>query len=682
MKKLFIEFLKKDWLIIATYFILILAVGNSVFSIVFRQKIINNTNIKEQVLAITKNIEMMNTYINLADLGLRGYMLIPEEQLLSPSDGSFLNFQTNLNELRSNLIQLGYDDSKMDDAERVIQDYMKLVGEMIAMCKAGNVDEAIDILATDPGYKAWQVYSLFDQDAREFIDQISVSTYENYSESTFRMMLIQIVFFILSTPVLIVIIITIRKSQRHRKQLYQKLDESDRQYIFKGNDKDEQERDESDIISRIINNLKQIRGFIQKITEGDYSIFWPGLNENYSSLNSDTIAGELTKMRDQMKSVKEEDEKRIWVSQGLSDFATIIRNKQSDFKSLSEELISSLVKYLDVQMGGIFILNRDHEEGQMLELTACYAYNRLKTLEKKIPVDKGLVGQCYLEGETIYMTKVPQDFVNITSGLGDTRPGCILIVPLKLNDNIEGVVELASLKEFEDHEIEFVEKLGETIASAITTTRASQNTKVLLEQTQQQAEEMRAQEEEMRQNMEELQATQEQMHRKNEEVEALLKSANEREEYMKKQNENIQTEKKILETETAILNTLMDLLPERITIKDDQGKFLKISESKYKTLRAQGYKNMIGKSDLDIFGEEHFKKSFAVEKELMMSKKPVLDVLEHINISKDHAIWGLTSRVPFVNKEGKVLGTIVVTRDITKEKNCEDELQKMKASLS
>jgi PAS domain S-box-containing protein len=300
-------------------------------------------------------------------------------------------------------------------------------------------------------------------------------------------------------------------------------------------------------------------------------------------------------------------------------------------------------------------------------------------LEKKVPPGKGLVGQCYLEGDTIYMKEVPQDFVNITSGLGDARPNCVLIVPLKLNDKIEGVIELASLKPFAEHEIEFIEKLGETLASAIITVRSAESTNILLEQTQQQAEEMRAQEEEMRQNMEELQATQEQMHRKNEEVEELLRKASERETEMKKQNEIIASEKAELETETAILNTLMEVLPERITVKDEQGRFLKLSEAKYKTLREQGYKNIIGKSDRDIFGEEHFAKSFAIEKDLMKSKKPVLDLEEKINISKEVSIWGLTSRVPFVGSSGKVLGTIVVTKDITREKTCAEELAKLQA---
>ena len=122
------------------------------------------------------------------------------------------------------------------------------------------------------------------------------------------------------------------------------------------------------------------------------------------------------------------------------------------------------------------------------------------------------------------MTDIPQNYIRITSGLGGSNPSSILIVPLKVEEEVLGVIEIASFNTFEDYEIEFVEKIGQNIASTLASVRVSERTNQLLDQTQQQAEEMAAQEEEMRQNMEELQATQEEAARKSAEMEGFIKA--------------------------------------------------------------------------------------------------------------------------------------------------------------
>ena len=81
-----------------------------------------------------------------------------------------------------------------------------------------------------------------------------------------------------------------------------------------------------------------------------------------------------------------------------------------------------------------------------------------------------------------------------------------------------------------------------------------------------------------------------------------------------------------------------------------------------------------------MFGEGHFDKSYNIENEIMTSEKSVLDIEEQIEISEGVLIWGSTSRVPLKDKNGQVLGTVVVTRDITKEKEYKDELNELKAS--
>jgi GAF domain-containing protein len=126
----------------------------------------------------------------------------------------------------------------------------------------------------------------------------------------------------------------------------------------------------------------------------------------------------------------------------------------------------------------------------------------------------GLAGQAWQEGDSIYLTDVPQNYIKITSGLGDANPSCVLITPLKVNDQVFGVVELASFNILKDFEVEFVKKIAESIASTISSVKVNARTQRLLEESQEMTEQMRAQEEEMRQNMEELQATQEEMARK------------------------------------------------------------------------------------------------------------------------------------------------------------------------
>ena len=119
--------------------------------------------------------------------------------------------------------------------------------------------------------------------------------------------------------------------------------------------------------------------------------------------------------------------------------------------------------------------------------------------------------------------------------MGDANPRSIVITPVKRDETIEGVIELASFRTLKEFEREFLEKAGESIGVALNTAKVNQRTTELYEQSQQQTEEMRAQEEEMRQNMEELSATQEEMQRTQNDYEKMLADCREENEELKKQ---------------------------------------------------------------------------------------------------------------------------------------------------
>ncbi len=259
-----------------------------------------------------------------------------------------------------------------------------------------------------------------------------------------------------------------------------------------------------------VERLEKINGFVLDITNGNFSA------QLDANSKDDSLVENLNHMKERLKINTEDEQKRSWVNVGLAKIGEILRSSSlNDEKAFYNNIISFTSKYINANQGSLFVLNDDDEQHKFLELKSCYAYDKKRFVEKTIEIGEGLLGQCYVEKEYIFLTEVPDKYTNITSGLGEATPNCLILVPLKINEEVNGIMEIASFKIYEQFEIDFILKLAENIAASISSYRVNVKTASLLEQTQQQAEEMMAQEEEMRQNMEELKATQEEMHRVN-----------------------------------------------------------------------------------------------------------------------------------------------------------------------
>ncbi|MDW7693861.1 GAF domain-containing protein [Flammeovirgaceae bacterium SG7u.111] len=233
----------------------------------------------------------------------------------------------------------------------------------------------------------------------------------------------------------------------------------------------------------------------------------------HDSLNNREV--ELKQTLEEVEISRREEAKRNWATKGLAELNVMLRSTD-DPEKMYRALLKGVVKYLDVNQGGLYIC--EEKEGKIqIELKSCYAYNRQKFMEKVIMPGEGLIGQSYLEGKPVYLKKIPKEYVSITSGLGKATPKNVLIMPLKMRDKVEGIIEIASFKELEKHEINFLESAGADIASTISTTKVNSKTKKLLDQSRLMSNELMEKEHEMRQNVEELRATQESMARKEQE---------------------------------------------------------------------------------------------------------------------------------------------------------------------
>jgi hypothetical protein len=221
-------------------------------------------------------------------------------------------------------------------------------------------------------------------------------------------------------------------------------------------------------LNSLIQGLKNLTTFSEEMGKGNFKSGFKPLSDG------DTLGNSLIQLRENLKMAaseeekrKREDERRNWSNQGIARFSEILREYPDDLDTLARKLISELVKYLGAKVGGLFLIRSGENGEPAIELIASYAYDRVKHLQKTIQVGEGLVGRCVQEGKTIFLTDIPDDYIRIKSGLGEDNPRCLLIVPLRLNEEIKGVIELATLEIFEDFQIEFIERIGTSIASSI-----------------------------------------------------------------------------------------------------------------------------------------------------------------------------------------------------------------------
>lgn len=287
------------------------------------------------------------------------------------------------------------------------------------------------------------------------------------------------------------------------------------------------------------NKTEKIYGFVEKLRKGEIDVEYDADKQDSLGKSLINLRNELKRRDAEEKSRRKEDEQRRWATEGIAQFGEVLREYNDDMQEMAYQVISRLVKYTGAAQGGFFILEEENkltETGEQsdnekdsvryFEQYASYAYDRKKYCDKRIDWGEGLVGACAMEKETIFMTKVTEGYVNITSGLGKANPRCLLIVPLKINEQVFGVIEMATFQGFEKYQIEFVEKLAESIASTISSFKINDRTAQLLKESQEQAQKMRQQEDLLRKNLEELKITQSEAAKQSEEFISFTNSVN------------------------------------------------------------------------------------------------------------------------------------------------------------
>lgn len=633
----------KNLIAILLIFFVSLLLINSALVFYNGNAIVKNHSLKNETELIKQRAAGISTYIlHRADLAVRGFALTKNEKLAGPILHILKDKDSIFNSLETLLVKQQYDITKFRRLKASVENYLIFSTQMIELVRQDSMSRFAALLNEDRGYKLWKQYEEFSVPLFAYEDTINAAADQKYIEAVADNRIIQAILVLLGGPLIIYIIWKLRSEEHQRTLFLSALEQNNRKYIF-DNGSSKTVTDWKEAVAGSINNFQHANEFITKISEGNYTAGWEGLNESNQNLNQNNLAGNLLKMQEHLRQTKIKDEQLNWATAGLAKFVEIIHHHH-DYQKLGDAIVSNVVNYTHSNQGGLFIVNDENAEHIHLELLSCYAWDKKRFSQKTIHEGQGLAGQCWQEGVPVFITEVPADYVNITSGLGHALPRCIFIVPLKADNIIYGVLELASFQPYQAHEREFLIKLSENIASAIAAIKIADRTKRLLEQSQLHTEEMRSQEEEMRQNMEELQATQEGLER-------LMKESQAKELYMR---------------------SLMDASTDSILTFDHEYKIIHFNEVARKGYLAAGIVIDQGSDLLQLIAAAE-RESFKLSMDKGLSNEMVEMSYHHVPTDNHYIV----KYIPIRDEQGIVTAVAQFSTNITHLMQAQEETKKM-----
>nr|WP_300002242.1 response regulator [Tissierella sp.] len=274
------------------------------------------------------------------------------------------------------------------------------------------------------------------------------------------------------------------------------------------------------------------------------------------------LAKNFNKFMDKIEKIIIENLNESWIKTGQTDLNEKLRNAKN-VEELTGNAIDYIVKYTDSQIGAIYTCT----DNSTLKLLSSYAYENKAKESDEIKFGEGVIGQAALDKQTIFLKNIPDDYINISTGVGQALPKNIIVTPGIYSEDIKCIIEIGSFNEFTQLHIEFIERVSEGLAVAIGSVESRIKMQEMLETTLEQSEELKnrqielshsneyleKQTIELKQSEEILQAQQEELRQSNEELEEQSKSLMNSESQLQTQQEELRVTNEELQERTKSL---------------------------------------------------------------------------------------------------------------------------------
>ncbi len=265
------------------------------------------------------------------------------------------------------------------------------------------------------------------------------------------------------------------------------------------------------LADNLTNQVRAIAEVATAVTKGDLT----------RSIQVDA-SGEVAELKDNINTMidnlrltTDRNTEQDWLKTNLARFTSMLQG-QRELSTVGRMLLSELAPLVNAQQGVLYQM--EAEEAGSLNLLSSFANSENGRLET-VRIGEGLVGQCALDKRRMLISDLPQNTVPIRSGLFESIPRNVIVLPVLFEDRVKAVIELASLNAFTTSHLAFLEQLTSSIGIVLNSIEATMQTEGLLKQSQQLAVELQTQQRELQQKNEQLAQKAQQLAEQNAEVE-------------------------------------------------------------------------------------------------------------------------------------------------------------------
>jgi len=203
-----------------------------------------------------------------------------------------------------------------------------------------------------------------------------------------------------------------------------------------------------------------------------------------------------------LRHTTERNTEQDWLKTNLAKFSRMMQG-QRDLVTLGNTLLAEFAPLVNAHQGVIYIV--DYEQGERhLKQLASYADVRESAAPRRYRFGEGFVGECAVQRQRLLLARVPPEAIRLGSGLVETQPRNVIVLPVLYEGEIKAVIELASMYEFTAPHLAFLEQLTGSIGVVLNTIEANMRTEGLLKQSQELAGELQAQQVELQTTNEEM----------------------------------------------------------------------------------------------------------------------------------------------------------------------------------